>query len=345
MPRPAFKFDPKTFQEIVDAFRENNWSHASYGHIGRVVGMDKRRISQAWREGAPDKNSTTGQGFPPIKSIAEAEMRGGPRYRAPGLTEDLPVSIHQGGPIAPTPAAPAPAPAAPAPSPAVPTAPVVAPAPVTAASAVPTSAPVTAELVAKPARKVPITQADLAEHAQEALESELRAIAAVRDTAIGAAVSTRRVLGALQGRIDQYAQDLAEKDRQGVPVDGQDLAKQLQRLLIVAEKASQITDQVIKAERLALGSPTEIINMAITTAPTMDAQAEATARSERTLAFLTGRMKARAEQNQARALSEVTEIPAEGTEDLEIESKQPEDDEVDGYTDEVDQEPDTDADV
>ena len=80
---------PEVFQTIVDAFRENGWTHSSYSHVGRIVGLDQRRISQAWREGFP------GVGLPSILSIATEEMRTGVKWRHPSIKNELPVSPFQ----------------------------------------------------------------------------------------------------------------------------------------------------------------------------------------------------------------------------------------------------------
>jgi len=252
----AARLTAAVYQQLIDSFRVRKWDKATFAEVSKVTGVRWQIVSKAWHDGLASSSG----GAPPIKAIATEEQRTGIQYRIPGLPN---------GPLAPS----------------------VLPAPVVAElmPMVPATAP------ASPAApEGPITQGDIEAHAMDALRQELRAIATVRDGAIGAAISARKMLAALQSRIDRLGDEIAEQDARGVRIDPVELSKMLHRILVVSQKASEITKQVIEAERLALGSPTEIIKL--TEARPVDAGGEASLRADRVLAFLAARHKERASE-------------------------------------------------
>ena len=248
----AVRLAAAVYQQMIDAFRERQWAHATFAEVARVTGVKWQKVSKAWHDGL---SVCCGGGAPPIKVIAVEEQRTGIPYRLPGVgnapiaPSALPVAVQ--GELVPM---------------------------------VPMTAPVSPE--------GPITAQDIEAHAMDALRQELRAIATVRDGAIGAAISARKMLAALQGRIDHMAEEIADQDARGVPINAVELSKMLHRILVVSQKASEITKQVIESERLALGSPTEIVKF--TESKPAGDSGEAAARADRVLAFLAARHKERA---------------------------------------------------
>jgi hypothetical protein len=122
------------------------------------------------------------------------------------------------------------------------------------------------------------------------------------------------MLAALQGRIDRMTQEIADQDARGVPVDAVELSKMLHRILVVSQKASEITKQVIEAERLALGSPTEIIKL--TEVKTQQDDDGGDARVDRVMAFLAARRKEHASDPKLLTRLEEEDIGDDASEEL-----------------------------
>jgi hypothetical protein len=120
-----------------------------------------------------------------------------------------------------------------------------------------------------------IAPSELQTHAVGALREELRAVGAARNALLGVHSIATQILVTLQGQAKLLQANIQrELDMGASVVDQVQLIKSLAKVTDVITGAGAALKQMVEAERLALGSPTEIVKLVGAAAPVAKPQEE-----------------------------------------------------------------------
>lgn len=101
----------------------------------------------------------------------------------------------------------------------------------------------------------------LRRHVVGAVDEELKTIAAARNAALGIISMATQVLAGMQPVIIRVRDSLRQQAESDEPANAEIAIKQLARIEEVVSSASETVKNLVQAERLALGSPTEILKV------------------------------------------------------------------------------------
>lgn len=104
----------------------------------------------------------------------------------------------------------------------------------------------------------------LRRHVVGAVDEELKTIAAARNAALGIISMATQVLAGMQPVIIRVRDSLRQQAESDEPANAEIAIKQLARIEEVVSSASETVKNLVQAERLALGSPTEILKYNVT---------------------------------------------------------------------------------